>query len=229
MADGFDLPEILRRTVQANARFYKGWMDLSLEYIRGMSEILGGVEPQAAAFSEELDATPGVVVAEGEEGATVQRAFLVTNDLGRTLSCELYASEFRDAAGATVAVPVTFEPSSLDLAPGEQRVVRAVLPIAAELVPGVAYSGAFAIKGLAGFSVPVVLRRQHRAGQPAAPPQAATSGSSPAAEARGARKSASPRKPTPPDAALPTGAPAPAASAVAAGTPAQKRASRQKD
>ncbi len=225
MADGFDLPEILRRTVQANARFYKGWMDLSLDYIRGISEILGGVEPQAAAFSEEPDTAPGVVVAEGEAGVTVERAFLVTNDLGRMLSCELYASEFRDAGGATVAVPVTFEPPSLDLAPGEQRVVRAVLPIAAELVPGVAYSGAFAIKGLAGFSVPVVVRRQHRAEQRAAAPEADTAPRS--AEAPSGRKSAAPSEPVPAEAG--PASDAQAAGTAAAGKSARKRASRQKD
>ena len=40
MADKLDLTEILRRTAQANAKLYKGWLDLSLEYFRGLSAIL---------------------------------------------------------------------------------------------------------------------------------------------------------------------------------------------
>ncbi len=162
MADGLDLPELVRRTVQANARFYKGWVDLSLEYFRHITEIFGGV-PETASQVEDLETGVGALVLEGEVGTAASGAFLVTNDLGRTIKCELIATDFKDSDGNAMRAKTTFEPDSFDLAPGEQRVVRATLPIDGKLTAGVAYTGAFAIKGLDGFSVPAVVRRQHRA------------------------------------------------------------------
>lgn len=187
MADGLDLSELVRRTVQANARFYKGWVDLSLEYFRHITEIFGGV-PEPASQVEDLETGAGALVLEGEAGTAASGAFLVTNDLGRTIKCELIATGFRDSDGNAIPAKTTFEPATFDLAPGEQRVVRATLPIDGKLTAGVAYSGAFAIKGLDGFSVPAVVRRQHHAEESPIDRMAA------AAEGKGGRKPAG-RKP----------------------------------
>jgi len=187
MADGSDLSEILRRTVQANARFYKGWVDLSLEYFRGISEIFGVASPAVAAGESVTSAASNALVMEGEEGATVRGAFLVTNDLGRNVSCEFVASPFRDAAGAVVRAKPTFEPARMELAPGEQRVVHAVIDVDPKLVPGVGYTGEISIKGMDGISVPMVLRRLHRI-EDSPIDRAAASASSPAAPS--AQKSA---------------------------------------
>src|SRR3972149_4785447 len=148
MADGPDLTEIVRRTVQANARFYKGWVDLSLEYFRGISEIFGAGGLVPSAPREEVETGMGVVVLEAEAGGVAQGAFLVTNDLGRKMTCELVSSEFADSSGAKVGAQPRFEPPKLELAPGEQRVVQVVIPIDEKLTAGVAYSGQFAIKGM---------------------------------------------------------------------------------
>lgn len=201
MADGLDLSELMRRTVQANARFYKGWVDLSLEYFRHITEIFGGV-PATASQVEDLETGAGALVLEGEAGTAASGAFLVTNDLGRTIKCELIATDFRDSDGNAVPAKTTFEPATFDLAPGEQRVVRATLPIDGKLAAGVAYSGAFAIKGLDGFSVPAVVRRQHRAEESPIDRMAA------AAEGKGGRKPAG-RKPAAKKAARRTPAKAP--------------------
>ena len=201
MADGLDLSELMRRTVQANARFYKGWVDLSLEYFRHITEIFGGV-PETASQVEDLETGAGALVLEGEAGTATSGAFLVTNDLGRTIKCELIATDFRDSDGNAVPAKTTFEPATFDLAPGEQRVVRATLPIDGKLAAGVAYSGAFAIKGLDGFSVPAVVRRQHRAEESPIDRMAA------AAEGKGGRKPAG-RKPAAKKAARRTPAKAP--------------------
>jgi hypothetical protein len=160
MADGLDLSELMRRTVQANARFYKGWVDLSLEYFRGVAEIFGGA-PESAAPADEHETGAGALVLEGEAGTSASGAFLVTNDLGRTIKCELVATDFQDSDGNRVAAKATFEPAAFDLAPGEQRVVRATLTIDGTLTAGVAYAGGFAIKDMDGFSVPAVVRRRH--------------------------------------------------------------------
>jgi hypothetical protein len=158
-----ELSEIVRRTVQANAKLYKGWLDLSLEYFRGISEIFGGPQsPFSPPAHGETDSGPGVLVLEGEEGSAVQGAFLVTNDLARKVTCELYATEFADSSGSSISVKARFQPPRLELAPGEQRVVQVVIPIDARFTPGAGYSGELAIKGMEGFAVPVVLRRRHR-------------------------------------------------------------------
>jgi hypothetical protein len=162
MADSLDLSEIVRRTIQANARFYKGWVDLSLEYFRGITEIFGGSVPAPTQTeTPDADAGAGVLVMEGEEGAAVGSAFLVTNDVGRPIPCDIIASEFTDPSGAKVHVKAAFDPQKFELAPGDQRVVKAQITIDGKLTPGTAYNGEFGIRGLTGFAVPVVLRRQH--------------------------------------------------------------------
>ena len=194
MADGLDLSELMRRTVQANARFYKGCVDLSLEYFRGITEIFGGV-PTSGTQAEELETGAGALVLEGEAGAAASGAFLVTNDLGRTIRCELVATEFKDSDGNTIAAKATFEPAAFDIAPGEQRVVRATLPIDSKLTAGVAYAGAFAIKGMDGFSVPAVVRRQHRVEDSPIDRVAADVAAKPTTAAKAVRKTA-PKKTT---------------------------------
>jgi hypothetical protein len=165
MADGMDLSEIVKRTVQANAKFYKGWMDLSLDYFRGISEIFGGTPETSSPIMQEADLRAGVLVLEGEEGSTVRGAFLVTNDLGRNVACDLVASDFVNPGGARVIATATFEPAQFELAPGEQRVVQVAIPVDSKLAAGFGYTGEFAIKGMQGFSVPVVIRRLHKAGE----------------------------------------------------------------
>ena len=161
MAEGPDLSEIVRRTVQANARFYKGWMDLTFEYWRGISEILGGT-PVSNAPVQEMDAGASAVVLEGEAGSVVRGSFLVSNDMEKPVSCAFSSSDFRDPRGATVPAKASFEPAAVQLAPGEQRVVQVEITVDDALSAGVGHAGEIFIKGMDGFSVPVVLRRTHR-------------------------------------------------------------------
>ncbi len=162
MADGLDMSEMMKRAVQANAKFYKGWMELTLEYVRGMSAVLGG-EPEQAQPIAEMDASAGALVLEGEAGETVRGAFLVTNDMGRTLACEFVSSTFNDSLGARVAAKPMFDPPRIELGPGEQRVIQVTMTIDPALTAGVGFAGEFSVAGMDGFAVPVVLRRLHRA------------------------------------------------------------------
>ncbi len=164
-----DMTELMRRTIQANARFYKGWVDLSLEYFRGVTEIFSGIGEtrtdsgagggSGTEFETENVSGAGVIVVEGEQNSAVRCAFLVTNDLARKVECELVATPFVDSTGARTNLKVSFEPPKLELGPGEQRVVNAVLVIDESLGAGVGYSGDFTIKGMDGFAVPVVVRK----------------------------------------------------------------------
>ncbi len=162
MADAPDLSELVRRAIEANTRFYQGWVNLSLEYFRGITEIFGGVQSSVSeATSPTSTVGSDAVVLEAAGGAAASGAFLVTNDLGRSLKCELVASGFQGSDGQAAAGEVVFDPASFELAPGEQRVVRASVVVDGRLSAGAAYTGTFGIKGMQGFSVPVVLRRQH--------------------------------------------------------------------
>ena len=160
MADGLDLTEIVKRTAQANAKFYKGWMDLSLEYVRGISGIFGG-STESMAPVQEMDAGGGALVLEGEAGSVVGGTFLVSNDLDRSVSCKFVASDFKGAGGASVFVKAVFDPPGLELGAGEQRVIQVSIPINDKLDAGVGYAGEISIGGMEGFAVPVVLRRHH--------------------------------------------------------------------
>ena len=171
MADGTDFSDILRRTVQANARFYKGWVDLSLDYWRGIGEIFGVQAPAVPGAQEPPDASGadagrGVLVLEGDGGTSARGAFLVTNDLGRTVECELVASDVTGTRGSKARAAMRFEPARFQLEPGAQRVVQATIPVGDELEAGVAYNGQVSIRGLEGFAVPFVVRRTHRVEEP---------------------------------------------------------------
>jgi len=160
MADGVDFPELMRRAVQANAKFYKGWLDLSFEYFRTISEGFTDV-PVTTAPVQEADAGAGALILEGEAGTMVRGSFLVSNDMDKPVSCAFASTDFRDPRGASVVTRMDFEPPSLQLAPGEQRVVQVAISVDEKLAPGVGYAGEISIKGMDGFNVPVVLRRQH--------------------------------------------------------------------
>ena len=161
MADELDLPEIMRRTVQANAKLYKGWVDLSLDYFRAVADIFGGVPEPASSPAASAGQNAGAVVLEGEESTSASAAFLVTNDLGRKIECALVATDFRDSDGNTVRAKPSFEPAKFELSPGQQAIVNVTVPIDRKLTEGVAYSGEIAIQGMDGFSVPAVIRRRH--------------------------------------------------------------------
>ncbi len=168
MADGLDVSEMMKRAVQANAKFYKGWMDLSVEYIRGISEIIGGpVEPPEP--TPEMDGGSGALILEGEAGAMARGSFLVSNDLERAVSCAFLSSDFRDHTSTVARAAPVFEPPAVQLGAGEQRVIHVAIMVNDTLAPGVGYAGEFSIKGMEGFAVPVVLRRQHTAGEATQP------------------------------------------------------------
>jgi hypothetical protein len=160
MAEGVDFPELMRRAVQANAKFYKGWLDLSFEYFRTISGVLGS-ETETTTPVQEVDTGAGALVLEGEAGTMVRGSFLVSNDMDKPVTAVFSGSDFRDPRGAAVAAKTSFEPTSLQLAPGEQKVVQVSIHIDDALSPGVGYAGEISMKGLEGFTVPVVLRRQH--------------------------------------------------------------------
>ncbi len=189
MADGLDISEMMKRAVQANAKFYKGWMDLSLEYIRGISEIIGGPSATSDAMPE-MDSGTGALILEAESGARAMGSFLVTNDLERALSCTFVSSDFRDHANMVALAAPVFAPPSVQLGAGEQRVIQVTVVVSDTLEPGVGYAGEFSIKGMEGFAVPVVLRRQHQPGE------SAPTGPDPGQRLKGPKRRA-PRAPKP--------------------------------
>ena len=163
MADGSDVTGLVRRVIEANGRLYRGWMELSLDYLRNVTEILDPEAEPSEGPSEgqsEPETERGAIVLEAVGGGEASGAFLLTNDLGRALTCQPVASSFMDPDGESTRQRMTFEPKSVRLEPGEQRVVHASLTMAKRLPAGVAHTGAISIKGMDGFSVPVVLRRR---------------------------------------------------------------------
>jgi hypothetical protein len=170
VADAPEITEMMRRAVQLNARLYKGWIDLSVDYMRGLAEIFGDAPTVSSSGASmhgsdvsDVELNGGAVVLESSEGEQARAAFLVTNDLGRVLTCELMSSEFVARTGERVPADVSFEPAKFQLAPGQQQVVQVATKLDGRLQPGVAYSGTFAIRGLDGYTVAAVLRRTHAA------------------------------------------------------------------
>ena len=164
MAEGLDVSEIMKRAVQANAKFYKGWMDLSLEYFKSIAGIVGGPGETVDA-TPEMDSGTNALILEAEAGQVARGSFLVTNDLERVVSCAFMSADFKDHTGEPARTAVKFDPPAVQLAAGEQRVVEVAIAVDDALVPGVGYAGEFSIKGMDGFAVPVVLRRQHSVGE----------------------------------------------------------------
>jgi len=169
------LDEVLRKAIDLNIRYYSTLGRLAADYMRELTTVMAepmksAVASSASAFQTSAAASPAsaasaapgpaVMVMEAEVGSVSIGVFLVENRLSSEVDSKVVASFFKEPSGGTIQPEIAFDPQRIVLKPGEQTLVRATCPITTDMETGARYSGEFAVPGLKGSTIPVILRRR---------------------------------------------------------------------
>jgi hypothetical protein len=150
--------------VDAYVDYWRAVGRLSVNYLRAVGS---AATPAPAAPAPEASLAAAVrrrpvnatMVLEGKAGSTAVGMFVVENSGHERISGELAVPSLADAEGREMRATVAFEPAHVTLEPGEQTVVQASATIARSLKTGLDYRGEVRVPGLAGTSIPLVVRR----------------------------------------------------------------------
>jgi hypothetical protein len=170
VSDTTDLQRFWRGMLDASVDYWRAVGRLSVNYVRAVT---GGAGPAGAVPA--TPATPmanavsrrpvnATMVLEGTAGSTPVGMFVVENSGRERISGELAVPSLADADGREVRATVRFDPAHVTLEPGEQTVVQASATVARSLKTGLDYRGEVRVPGLAGTSIPIVVRRLPAAG-----------------------------------------------------------------
>jgi hypothetical protein len=165
VADTNDLQRLWSGLLTAYVDYWRSVGRLSANYVRAVTSVAGtapnatdgSAEPMATAVARRpVNATMAL---EGTAGSKAVGMFVVENSGHERISGELAVPSLADADGREVRVSVAFDPPQLTLEPGEQTVVQTSVTIGRSLVSGRDYRGEVRVPGLAGTSIPIVVRR----------------------------------------------------------------------
>jgi len=172
-SNSFD--EVMRKAIDLNVRYYSNLGRLAADYMRELVTVMAepmkaAVNASASPFAPPVTApqsaqgstatASAVMVMEAGAGSVALGVFVVENHLQTDVDSKVVASFFKDPSAGTIEPQFEFDPPRIVLKPGEQILVRASCTIASDMEPNVRYSGEFAVPGLKGSVIPVVLRRQ---------------------------------------------------------------------
>ena len=168
-SSGFD--DAIRKAIDLNVRYYSSLGKLTVDYWK---ELLSTVmipetnrrsgpftpDPVHVSPAPATVSTPAAMVMEAAQGSVAQGVFMVENHLSTEVDSAVVASFFKDPSGKAIQPQFSFDPPRIVLKPGEQILVRVLTTIGSELEPETRYTGEFAVPGLKGTSIPVVLRQR---------------------------------------------------------------------
>lgn len=158
------LPDLWRRAVDAQIRYYRSVGQLTVEYGRAVAGVLRGVRGtrpagEAAAPPETQPLSAPVMALEAEEGSAASGMFVVENRTPGRVSTPIEVPVLADAEGRQVRPEIRFEPEVVTLEPREQALVQITVLVTKALRPRVDYRGEVTVPGLAGTRIPLVVRR----------------------------------------------------------------------
>jgi hypothetical protein len=172
MADKLSIEEPVRRTIDANLKYYQALGEVTQEYFKSLLGVfrdlpirlgsLGSTStPAAAATASRSAAAPtATLVLEAEAGQEAESVFLVENRLPRRVSTTVVTSPFLDPSGRDVQPALRILPGVVTLDPGARTLVRIVAVVSDEWEIDVPYRGTVQVPGLSDHAIPVVLRRR---------------------------------------------------------------------
>ena len=178
---------VIKELVRLHLEYYSALVDMTAEFHERTRALLG-VEPPPDETAP-APADPEMRVS-APPGSTVRAAFRVENTTSGPMTVELVAGPFhREGSDEVLEPAVAFDPPRIELTPGQEEQVTAIVPVADDLTPGATYRGAIAAAGVDAVRIAVVLEVAERPPEP--PPRPART---PAAKKPPARKAA-PKKP----------------------------------
>ena len=166
------IDDAIRKAIDLNVRYYSSLGKLTVDYWKELfSAVASPVKTnspsgQFTGNSVQASAAPATVskaaamVMEAAQGSVAQGVFMVENHLNTEVDSAVVASFFKDPSGNAVQPQFAFDPPRIALKPGEQTLVRVLTTIGPEVEPETRYTGEFAVPGLKGTSIPVVLRQR---------------------------------------------------------------------
>lgn len=168
MAERSGLDQVLRRAMEANARYYEALGQVTADYLKALVGVLGDVRLPSVAVGRPAaptapaappEAPAAAMVLEAAAGKSAVGAFMVQNRLSQRVTAPVVASAFLDASGREAKPVLVFEPDVVSLECGEQVLVRVTAAVDERLDAGASYRGEVTIPGLSGDRVPIVVRR----------------------------------------------------------------------
>jgi hypothetical protein len=103
--------------------------------------------------------SPAAMVLEGVAGSSAMGFFVVENKLPQQVSTCVEVGPLVNPDGQEIPSVLRFEPGVLTLAPGEQVIAKVSALISRSLAPEVRYEGKISVPGIAGASIPIIVRR----------------------------------------------------------------------
>lgn len=174
-----NLADTLRRTLEANSRYYQAMANATASYLEALATVLSGAaEPRAGSTSRSAtsersaptapapqNASPdasasSTLVLEGVAGQSVQAAFAVNNSLHARITTDVECSPLVSEDGSEAAVRLTLEPTNVTLEPNERREILLTASFDERQPVGVAYRGRVRVPNLSNAVVPVLVRRK---------------------------------------------------------------------
>ena len=212
---------VIKDLVRLHLEYYTALVDLTSDFHERTRAALGG--DSAAPAAEAPPADPEMRL-RAPPGTTVRGAFRVENTTSDPMTVELVASPFLDpGSGGVVEPDVVFDPPRVELKPGQEQRVTALIPVTEAFAPGTRYLATISAAGIDAVRIAVQLDVE------TAPADAATTTGPPK---KAAAKRAAAKKPptTRPAAKKPPAkkppAKKPAAKKPAAPTPRRRAATR---
>jgi hypothetical protein len=99
------------------------------------------------------------MVLEEAAGSSATGFFVVENKLPQQVSTRVEVGPLVDPDGKEIPSVLHFEPGVITVAPGEQVIAKVSAHISRSLTPGVRYEGKISVPGIAGASIPIIVRR----------------------------------------------------------------------
>ena len=163
MADLSSINDLLRRAAKTNIGFYEDLVQISADYLKNLSAIFDEEQEPGVTRSPttKTRTKKSALVLEAQAGERAESYFVVENQLSRKVPAEIIASPIVDAKDEVVKQKLQFEPSKIDLEPGQRIIVQVMADIDQSLEPGVGYRGSITVPGLSDSPVAIVLRRLH--------------------------------------------------------------------
>ncbi len=172
---------VIKELVRLHLEYYTALVNMTAEFHERTRALLGAepaAEPEPARPDPEMHLT-------APPGSTARGAFRVENTTSSPITVELVASPFhRDGTDETAHPPVAFDPPRVELTPGQEAQVTALVPVGDELAPGATYRATISAAGVEAVRIAVRLDVE----PPAAKPTRPTTAKKPAAAKRTAPK-----------------------------------------
>lgn len=168
MAERTPFEDTVRRTFDANVRYWESVSRAATDYMESVSRIMTDApmswKPGTMSWSwprsEPTKRTAATLVLEGSVGAEARTMLMISNDLTRDAEASVVILPLRGPDGALASVSVQVEPKTLSLAAGARAPVTLSVRITDELTPGADYTSEVSVPGLAAAGVPIVVRRR---------------------------------------------------------------------